>query len=248
MNYESPNERHKDLMVNIKNYFNQEKSETIFQKRNTIKIVEFEGGKYVVKSFRVPHILNQIVYRFFRDSKARRSFDNSWKLVKMGVNTPQPIGYVEFSTNLRFKESYYISDFFDYDFEIRAVFRDKNFEDRENILKEFMKFTHKLHQKGVYHIDYSPGNILIKKKGYGYEFSIIDVNRMKFLEFDNELCMKSMAKLTNDKEDNNFMLKHYAQISKLDENELKKYFKKALEEQAKYLNNKKKFKKLKGKV
>ena len=245
MNYESPNERHKDLMVNIKNYFNQEKSETIFQKRNTIKIVEFEGGKYVVKSFRVPHILNQIVYRFFRDSKARRSFDNSWKLVKMGVNTPQPIGYVEFSTNLRFKESYYISDFFDYDFEIRAVFNDKDFKDRETILTKFIEFTYKLHNKKVYHIDYSPGNILVKKMTYGYTFSIIDVNRMKFIELDDELRMKSLAKLTNDIEDNEFMVKAYANISKRDEAILLASLKDALKEQGRYLANKKRFKKIK---
>ena len=248
MNYECPNERLKDFVQNIKMYFSQEENKTIFQKRNTLKVIEFENREYVVKSFRVPHLLNQIVYRFFRDSKARRSFDNSYQLEKMQINTPKPVGYIEFPTRFLFKESFYISDFFDYDFEIRAVFNDKSFENRENILKKFVEFTYALHKKKVYHIDYSPGNILVKKHGYGYEFSIIDVNRMKFVELDNELRMKSMAKLSNDDDDNKLMLEHYAKIAKIDEEELKELFTKALEEQANYLANKKRLKKIKGKA
>jgi tRNA A-37 threonylcarbamoyl transferase component Bud32 len=241
MTYESPNERTKDFVINIKNYFNQQDNITIYDKRNIIKIIEFENKKYVVKSFKKPHLLNQIVYRFFRDSKARRSFDNSYKLRKMGINTPLPIGYIEFPTRFRFLESFYISEFYDFDFEIRAVFSDKNFEDRENILKKFIEFTYKLHKKNVYHIDYSPGNILVKKTTYGYEFSIIDVNRMKFMEFDDELRMKSLAKLTNDLEDNTFMVRTYANISKIDEAILLPKLKFSLEEQGRYLDNKKRF-------
>ncbi len=245
MTYESPNERTKDFIVNIRNYFNQDSNKTLFHKRNTIKIIEFEGREYVVKSFKIPHLLNQIVYRFFRDSKAKRSFDNSWRLKKLGVNTPQPIGYVEFPTRFLFKESFYVSDFFDYDFEIRAVFGDKDFEDRENILTKFIEFTYKLHKKKVYHIDYSPGNILVKKGAYGYTFSIIDINRMKFIAFDDDLRMKNLAKLTNDIGDNEFMVKVYADISKIDASVLLPKLEIALKEQGRYLANKKRFKRVK---
>ena len=245
MTYESPNERTKDFIVNIKNYFDQESNKTLFHKRNIIKIITFEGKEYVVKSFKIPHLLNQIVYRFFRDSKAKRSFLNSRVLEKIGVNTPQPIGYVEFPTRFLFKESFYISDFFDYDFEIRAVFNDKDFEDRENILTKFIEFTYKLHKKKVYHMDYSPGNILVKKGAYGYTFSIIDVNRMKFIEFDDDLRMKNLAKLTNDIGDNEFMVKVYSNISKIDIKILLPKLQIALKEQGRYLANKKRFKKIK---
>jgi tRNA A-37 threonylcarbamoyl transferase component Bud32 len=245
MTYESPNERTKDFIVNIRNYFNQDSNKTLFHKRNTIKIIEFEGREYVVKSFKIPHLLNQIVYRFFRDSKAKRSFDNSWRLKKLGVNTPQPIGYVEFPTRFFFKESFYVSDFFDYNFEIRAVFGDKDFEDRENILTKFIEFTYKLHKKKVYHIDYSPGNILVKKGAYGYTFSIIDINRMKFIAFDDDLRMKNLAKLTNDIGDNEFMVKVYADISKIDASVLLPKLEIALKEQGRYLANKKRFKRVK---
>ena len=245
MRYEAPNERTKDFVKNIKSYFEQDTNKIIYDKRNIIKLIEFEKQKYVVKSFKKPHLLNQIVYRFWRDSKAKRSFENSMHLRRIGINTPEPIGYIEFPTRFRFLESFYISKLFDFDFEIRAVFRDKKFEDRESILKRFIEFTYRLHKQGVYHIDYSPGNILIKKVGSGYIFSIIDVNRMKFLKFDDELRMKSISKLTKDASDNAFMAKYYAQISQIDEETLIKNLKSSLIEEQKYLDNKKILKRLK---
>ena len=247
MTYEVPNEREKDFVRNIKIYFNQKGNHTLYNKRNIVKIVKFEGKKYVVKSFKTPHFLNQIVYRFFRDSKAKRSFVNSTKLANLGINTPEPIGFIEFPTRLRFKESFYISNFFDFDFEIRAVLADKEFKDRENILKRFIEYTYKLHQKKVHHIDYSPGNILVKKIGSSYIFSIIDVNRMEFIEFDDDLRMQNLAKLSNSSEDNEFMAKYYAQIAKLDETTLLSRLNIALKKQAKYLANKKRLKKIKSK-
>ncbi len=246
MSYEILNEREKDFVRNIKIYFNQETNKTLYNKRNIVKVVEFERKKYVVKSFKIPHLLNQVVYRFFRDSKAKRSFINSIKLKQLGVNTPKPIGYVEFSTYFRFKESFYISEFFDFDFEIRAVFKDKSFKDRENILKRFIEYTYKLHQKKVHHIDYSPGNILVKRVGDSYEFSIIDVNRMEFVEFNDDLRMQNLAKLTKDIEDNEFMARYYAQIAKLEETTLLSKLNSALKKQESYLANKKRLKRLKS--
>ncbi len=245
MHYEVANERTKDLVRHVKTYFNQEENHTIYDKRNVIKVVHFEGKRYVVKSFKTPHLLNQIVYRFFRDSKAKRSFINSMKLKQLGIDTPEPVGYIEFPTLLRFRESFYISKFFDFDFEIRAVLKDKAFEERETILKKFIEYTYRLHQKKVYHLDYSPGNILVKKVDGVYRFSIIDVNRMAFMELDDTLRMQNLSKLTNDREDNLFMARYYAQIAKRDEALLVEKLTTALEKQKTYLERKKRLKRLK---
>jgi len=246
MNYKVIDSKFDKLLLNIKEHFSNEKNITLFQKRNTIKIVNFKDIDYVVKSFKIPHLLNQIVYNFFRDSKAKRSYENSIKLLDLDINTPKPIGFIEFSTSLLFKNSYYVSEFFDYEFEIRAVFKDKEFENREQILKEFTQFTYELHQKGVYHIDYSPGNILVKKRDDSYLFYIIDVNRMQFLEFDIDLRMKSMAKLTSNAADNALLLENYTGISKIEKNSLKEKQDLYLKKQKEYLENKKRLKKIKG--
>ncbi len=246
MIYKVIDEKFESFMVNIKEYFEDKENTTLFQQRNIIKLIENNGEKYVVKSFKIPHLLNQLVYRFFRASKAQRSYENSVKLVVLNISTPKPIGYIEFPSLFLFKESYYVCEFFDYDFEIRAVFKDKYFKDRENILKKFIEFSYELHNKGVYHIDYSPGNILVKKINGEYVFSIIDLNRMKFVEFDRDLRMKSLAKLTNDLEDNRSMIHYYAKVSHDDEALLFERLQFYLEAQQKYLENKKRLKKLRG--
>jgi len=43
--------------------------------RNVIKIVTVEGEDLNIKAFKIPNIVNQIAYGFFRKSKARRSFE-----------------------------------------------------------------------------------------------------------------------------------------------------------------------------
>jgi tRNA A-37 threonylcarbamoyl transferase component Bud32 len=247
MKYKVINKNFESFIKNIKEYLMSNDGEVIFQKRNTIKKVEFNSTAYVIKSFKIPHLLNKVVYKLFRKSKARRSYENSVRLMDLGINTPKPIGYLENQNLFFLLDSYYVCEFFDYDFEIRAVFKDKNFINRDIILKEFVAFSYDLHNKGVYHIDYSPGNILVKKRDDEYDFFLIDVNRMKFLEFDNDFRMKAMMKLTSDFDDNNFMVKEYALLSGIDKKNLSNSLHNYLIEQQKYLDNKKRMKKLKGK-
>jgi serine/threonine protein kinase len=232
------------FILNIEDSFFNKDNITLFDKRNIIKIIVFNNKKYAVKSFKIPHNLNKIVYRFFRDSKAKRSYGNSLKLQELNINTPKPIGYVEFNSLFLFKKSFYISEFLDYDFEIRAVFNDLEFKDRKDILKQFIEFTYKLHQKGIYHIDYSPGNILVQKDNLEYKFYLIDVNRMKFIDFDIDLRAKSISKLTTNIDDNKFIIDYYSQISTLDKNIISKKYSFYLNKEKQYLENKKRLKRL----
>ncbi len=145
-----------------------------------------------MKSFRVPHILNQVVYSFFRDSKAKKSYDYSIKISKY---TPNPIGYIEFYKFGLLKESYFISEQFKYDFTIREPLLDENFKNKDEIFKAFARFTLELHNDSIFHNDYSPGNILIKEEENGYTFKIVDINRMKFINFSQEQRAKNFEKL-----------------------------------------------------
>ncbi|MFV7791629.1 hypothetical protein ACNO6Z_12365, partial [Aliarcobacter lanthieri] len=77
----------------------------------------------VVKAFKIPNIINQVVYAYFRDSKAKKSYENAVKLINLNINTPTPIGYIEFYQNFLFKESFFISEKLDYLFTIREPLR-----------------------------------------------------------------------------------------------------------------------------
>ena len=187
---------------------------SIHKARNEIKIVEVEGKKYTIKSFKIPHILNKIVYTFFKSSKAKKSYDNS---IKIEDFVPKAIGYVEFKKFGLIDKSYFVSEYFDYDFTIREPLLDNDFDDKENIFKAFANFTFNLHQNSIFHLDYSPGNILIKKEKDNYIFKLVDINRMKFINLSIDNRLKSFNKLWAKDEDLKIILKEYAYIMNIDE-------------------------------
>jgi len=231
-----------EFTQNIKLHFDKS-SNIITKKRNIIKLVDKGDRLVVVKSFKIPNFINKFAYRFIRFSKAKRSFLNAKELVKRGVNTPYPISYIEFFTPL-LNESFYICEKFNYDFEIRELFLDPNFKDRDKILYEFIKFSYELHQKGIYHIDYSPGNVLVKKSSEGYQFSIVDLNRMKFIDFNNDLRFKNLSRFSARDEDTQKIAEIYSKISGIDNDfALKRLFFYHNRHQE-YLRNKKRLKSL----
>ncbi|MGB5919243.1 lipopolysaccharide kinase InaA family protein [Arcobacter sp.] len=206
----------KEFLLNIKEFFKQN-SNTIHKARNELKVIEYKGIKTVVKAFKVPNALNQIVYAYFRDSKAKKSYQNAIKLQSLDINTPKPIGYIEFFRNFLFKESFFISEKVDYEFTIREPLRNKNLENRELIIKKFVQFTYNLHKNGVYHKDYSAGNILVQKKNDDYEFFVVDINRMQFKQISLELGLDNFAKLWLNEDSLQIIAKEYAKLAKVDE-------------------------------
>jgi len=181
----------KDFLLSIEDYF-QANKQTIHKARNELKIIKYNNLSTVVKSFKVPNIINKIAYTFFRDSKAKKSYDYS---LKIGNFTPQPIGYIEFFKFGLLHTSYFISQEFTYDFTIREPLLELNFTDRDAIFRAFARFTLELHNSDIFHDDYSPGNILIKKQNDTYEFKIVDINRMQFFTLKEESRARSFSKL-----------------------------------------------------
>lgn len=189
---------------------------SIHKARNELKIIELAGVKTVVKSFKVPHLINRIVYTFFRHSKAYKSYHNALRLQELGISTPQPIALIEFFSIGLLTNSYFISEWFDYDFTIRTPLLEP-LEDREAIFTAFAAYTYDLHQKGVWHLDYSPGNILIKRTGQGYQFSIVDINRMTFRTITPLEGCENFNKLWAFDDELEIMGREYARLSGLDE-------------------------------
>ena len=224
---------HKNLLLNIKEYFSNSNS-SIHKARNELKIIENSNIETIVKSFKVPNILNQIVYSFFRDSKAKKSYEYS---LKIGKFTPKPIGYIEYYHSYLLKNSYFISEKFDYDFTIREPLLDKNFPERENIFKVFARFTLEIHNANIFHNDYSPGNILIKKDKDTYIFKIVDINRMGFFTLSQKKRAQNFSKLWASDEVLTIIAHEYIQNYKVNTN--------FINEVLYYSNKNKKFKNLK---
>lgn len=170
--------------------------------RNKIKLFDLNGKIVNVKSFKIPHFINKIAYKYFRKSKAKRSFEYANKLIELGIGTPEPIAFVEFSSLLGLENSYYVSEHLLCDLTYRELVEVPDYPDRDNILRQFTKFSFDLHEKGIEFLDHSPGNTLIKKNANGnYDFFLVDLNRMEFhTEMSFETRMKNLCRLTPLKE------------------------------------------------
>ena len=172
----------KDELKNI--VLNFETSGTLFAdgKRNKIKLFEHHGTILNIKSFKIPIFFNQIIYRYFRDSKAKRSFENAKKLLQLDILTPKPIDYLEFYNAIGLQKSFYICEHLKIDYSILDVLHLTNQEIQMTLLQKFAQFTFDLHEKGVEFLDHSPGNtLLVKNKITGdFDFYLVDLNRMKF--------------------------------------------------------------------
>ncbi len=187
----------------------------IVGERNHIKLFEIGGYKINVKSFKIPNKFNQLVYRYFRKSKAKRSFEFANILLEKGIGTPVPVAFQENFNGFGLQRSFYASIHQDYDLTFRELVEIKDFPDEELILRQFTRFCYKMHQAGIEFKDHSPGNTLIKKISENqYEFYLVDLNRMNFHDTMNmELRMKNLSRLTPKKEMVKIMADEYAQVS-----------------------------------
>ena len=72
---------------------------SIYKSRNEIKIFQVDDLTINVKSYKKPIFINRIAYTFFMESKAKRAYVYALRLMSLGVNTAEPIAYIEEKSN-----------------------------------------------------------------------------------------------------------------------------------------------------
>ena len=145
--------------------------EVIDARRNILRLTD----GVVVKQFRTPSLWRGIIYGFFVKSKARRSYEYALRLKGL---TPEPIAYREVRICGVLRESWYACKQSECNHTFIDLIEDPNFPNREHILREIGRFTARLHQLGVWHPDYSQGNILFNDDASHIE--MIDLNRIRW--------------------------------------------------------------------
>ena len=193
-------------------------TEVLYKDRNVIKADKISNVEVVIKSFHRNYLSNRIRYTFFHPSKAKRAFDNGMELIKRGFLTPDPVAFIERFEYGLMNESFFIclrSDFTKLEFHFTSG--------GEQLMKDLAKYTFNLHESGIYHMDYSNGNILCKKDGDHYQFSLVDNNRMTFGEFSYQRRLKNFRLLGLSHEHLVIVAGEYARLENRDPQEAVEY-------------------------
>ncbi len=154
-----------------------QQGEIIYEERNQIRLMD----GFCVKRFCPTKWWNKLPY-LVRKPKARRAYENALRLLELNIPTPEPVAFIP----SRWDESYLVTvasplqhTFYD--------FRDGNIAGKEGLIRDFARFSALLHESGVLHLDYSPGNILYdhipdshNANGLTSRFQLVDINRLRF--------------------------------------------------------------------
>ena len=204
---------------------------TIYKARNELKEICIGSDVLVVKAFAVPMMLRRLIYGRIRLSKAQKSFENSMRLLALGVTTPTPVGFIEHHRVSGLFLSFYVSHTWPNARTIRDPLTKPDYPDRLEILECFGRFAWTLHQKGVYHRDFSPGNILFSNNIESintpesdtdkqppvvadlWRFCLVDVNRLKFETLSLDARMENFKMLWADDQDLAIIVSAYAKAS-----------------------------------
>lgn len=189
----------------------------IYDGRNILKRITIGEVDMVIKRFKKPHLINRIAYSYFRKSKAARSYIHSMMIQERGFIVPDPIALIEQYEVGLLSYSYYACRFDDGE-TVRELM-EGDIDGKEEQLRAFAFYTAQLHQKGVLHIDYSPGNILIHEVSekvdhlQKYSFSLVDVNRVRFpSDINCDMVCKNMRRLCISRGALSFIMAEYALV------------------------------------
>ena len=151
--------------------------EIIHNARNQIRVFNVNNRKINVKKFCIPPIVNRILYSLgWRTPKAVATYRNAQEILKRGFHTPAPYGYrIERKGGL-INFSYFVSAQEDQMRPVREAANDPA------LINALAQYTTDMHAKGLWHKDFTPGNILFRVKDGKHEFSLIDINRFRFFD------------------------------------------------------------------
>ena len=155
----------------VGDYSNWDEGNIIYAKRNTLR----SHNGFITKQFATPPLWRGIIYGWFCPSKAQRSYEYAKRIEGL---TPAPIAYREIRFCGILRQSWYVCQESTCKYTFNDLIHNKSFPKRELILQSIGRFTAELYQRGIFHQDYSGGNILFNEDGSKIE--IVDLNRIKF--------------------------------------------------------------------
>mgnify|MGYP003674096968 CR=1 FL=1 len=185
----------KDFSLSLPDTFNHI-GKVIQDHRNVIKKITNEHGSFVVKDYKGMYFFNRLGYSLFSLSKAQKSYRNSEFLNKHGIKTPQHIAWIDCYNYGLLQRSFFVSALQPFETFKQFLARTPIGHPQRNLLYDnFLAFIIKLHTIGIYHDDFSITNVLVIPSENGFEFSLVDLNRMSYRKSPFRKSLQNFNKL-----------------------------------------------------
>ncbi|MDE6266463.1 MAG: lipopolysaccharide kinase InaA family protein [Muribaculaceae bacterium] len=213
----------------------------IYKGRNRVFSLLVDGGREInIKEFHKPRFPNSYIYNSLRRSKACRSFLNAKKLIELGFHTPQPIAFIEETSAGALRRSYYISQ----QVPFKPIRDWTTIPGYETLIDDLGAEINRLMTAGVFHRDFSPGNILYQPLPDGhFRFYYVDLNRMEFNVTSTAKLMRMFRAITLDEDELSMLAAAYARAAGLPEQTV---INRAIAQLRSYIAEKKRLKKIKS--
>ncbi len=186
-------------------------------RRNLIKRFDAPDGTSLnVKRYKKPSFPSNIIYSTgIRKPKGERAFLYPTLLIEKGIETPEAVAYIEDRVMGLLRHSWFISIQCPYTHRLYEM-GDATEEVYAPLAAALAEYCAHMHEEGVLHLDFSPGNVLWEKDSEGYHFSIVDINRMYFGKVSMEQGCRSFARLWGPKRFLQLLVRGYARLRSFD--------------------------------
>lgn len=165
--------------------------------RNKIKRFkkEFQLDKpIIIKRYGQQGLYDNIRFRVSK-SRAFRSFRSALLLQELNISIPHPYMAIEYRTTYnKLINSYYVSDYIDFDFDLYEVYHNKpvSMYMVEEIVKSVAQNIKRIHNNNLLYGDLHPNNIhFLLNNENSFRYYLIDFNRIKKI---GALSLKKRAK------------------------------------------------------
>ncbi len=184
-----------DFLESLPEYFSHN-GMVIHHARNQIRVMDINGQKVNVKKYCIPPIVNRVLYSIgLRRPKAKSTYVNAQEIINRGFSTPKPYAYILERKKGLLYHSYFISE------QVEGVKPIGHHCTDKKLIAALAEYTAQLHEKGLMHKDFTPGNILYKEENGKYHFVLVDINRFYCKKKPIGLggvCKNLMQPLNND--------------------------------------------------
>ena len=211
-----------DAIARLPQMMDEGKGEVVYDSRNRVVRFDVDGLSLMVKRFKRVNAVQQVVYTFFRKTKAERAFLFASEFLKRGIDTPQPVAYMEERHHGLFTTGYFVS-LETPGTETSLLLREVQDYPRD-LAEAVARQVVLMHSKGILHGDLNLSNFLVTSHLSPltpYSFTMIDTNRSHFCNgypSDSE-CLKNMVRLTHRRDLYENLVRRYALLRGWDADE-----------------------------